>query len=292
MAVSSARSDAVGLLTLSRRPGHSPVDGLRVAVAAGTAAAAAVGGVTLVLRRLAGGFAAPPTAASGWLVAAAGIGLIMAIDAATVRGWTGIVTRAALLAAAVAVTPFAGATTWPERLAALLPLAVAAIAVLTPRPRRSSRGAWQMPSKRAVIRRTPPSAPTRPPEPEPPAQPGLQAPAPPATSSFPEPPLAALRQRLERYETPAGADCLRGRAVLAVAVGSRTGFAHVGFCPSFAATPAVEVSTDYDGVEAELAVAEVLPWGVRLECRLAEPAEEPLDIPIDFLAHLAVRDAS
>jgi len=30
--------------------------------------------------------------------------------------------------------------------------------------------------------------------------------------------------------------------------------------------------------------AEVLPWGVRIECRLSEPAEEPLEIPVDLLA--------
>jgi hypothetical protein len=69
-----------------------------------------------------------------------------------------------------------------------------------------------------------------------------------------------------------------------VATGSRTGHAHVGFCPSFAALPTVEVQSDYDGVEAELSVAEVLPWGLRLECRLAEPADEPLEIPVDFQA--------
>jgi hypothetical protein len=41
------------------------------------------------------------------------------------------------------------------------------------------------------------------------------------------------------------------------------------------------VTTDYDGVEAVVSAAEVLPWGVRVECRLAEPAEEPLEIPVD-----------
>ena len=30
--------------------------------------------------------------------------------------------------------------------------------------------------------------------------------------------------------------------------------------------------------------AEVLPWGVRIECRLSEPAEEPLEIPVDLVA--------
>ena len=49
----------------------------------------------------------------------------------------------------------------------------------------------------------------------------------------------------------------------------------------FAETPTVQVTTDYDGVEAVLSAAEVLPWGVRVECRLAEPAEEPLEIPVD-----------
>jgi len=47
---------------------------------------------------------------------------------------------------------------------------------------------------------------------------------------------------------------------------------------------AVEVTTDCDFVEAEVAAAEVLPWGVRVECRLSEPAEEPLEIPVAIRA--------
>jgi hypothetical protein len=48
--------------------------------------------------------------------------------------------------------------------------------------------------------------------------------------------------------------------------------------------PEVRVATPYDGVEATVAAAEVVPWGVRVECRLAEPAEEPIEIPVDVLA--------
>jgi hypothetical protein len=33
-----------------------------------------------------------------------------------------------------------------------------------------------------------------------------------------------------------------------------------------------------------VSAAEVLPWGVRVECRLAEPAEEPVEIPVDLVA--------
>jgi hypothetical protein len=91
-----------------------------------------------------------------------------------------------------------------------------------------------------------------------------------------------LRQRFTRYDTPAGTDCLRGRINVEIAAGARTAHGHVGFCPAFEVTPAVEVTTDYDGVEATVAAAEVLPWGVRVEVRLAEPAEEPLEIPVDL----------
>jgi hypothetical protein len=90
-----------------------------------------------------------------------------------------------------------------------------------------------------------------------------------------------LVQRLERFESPTGADCLRGRLNLSIPAGSRGSHAHVGFCPAFGETPAVDVTTEYDGVDAVVSAAEVLPWGVRVECRLSEPAEEPLEIPVD-----------
>jgi hypothetical protein len=34
-------------------------------------------------------------------------------------------------------------------------------------------------------------------------------------------------------------------------------------------------------VEALVSAAEVLPWGMRVECRLDEPAEEAFEIPVD-----------
>lgn len=95
-----------------------------------------------------------------------------------------------------------------------------------------------------------------------------------------------LEQRLERYQLAGGVDCLRGRLLLAVPLGARTAYGHVGFCPPFVQTPAVTVTTQYDGVEAIVAAAEVLPWGVRVECRLDAPAEEAFEIPIDIFAHL------
>jgi hypothetical protein len=83
---------------------------------------------------------------------------------------------------------------------------------------------------------------------------------------------------------PDGGERVSGRLCVMVPEGSRSGYAHVGFCPPLASQPVVEATTDYDGVEAVVSAAEVLPWGVRIECRLDEPAEETVEIPVDILA--------
>lgn len=95
----------------------------------------------------------------------------------------------------------------------------------------------------------------------------------------------SLLQRFERVALPGGGECVRGRLCLVVPEGSRSGSTHMGFCPPFASVPAVEVTTNYDGVEAVVSAAEVLPWGIRIECRLDEPAEEAIEIPVDVVAH-------
>ena len=93
-----------------------------------------------------------------------------------------------------------------------------------------------------------------------------------------------LLQQQERFTRADGTECVRGRLFLAVPTGVRTASGHVGFCPPFATIPTVEVTTTYDEVEAIVTATEVLPWGVRVECRLDEPADEPFEIPIDIVA--------
>jgi hypothetical protein len=93
-----------------------------------------------------------------------------------------------------------------------------------------------------------------------------------------------LRQRFTRVEQPDGSDAVSGTLVVSIPAGAKAGSGHVGFCPSFAALPSVEVTTRYDGVEATVGAAEILPWGLRVECRLADPAEEPLEIPVTIVA--------
>ncbi len=239
---------------------------MQVAVAAVLGGAAAASGLVLAGRRLAGGFSGSEPGLV-WIAMAAGIALVAAADVAR-RRFGGslaapLAARCGLMlgVAAVALPPRAG--DWGSIIAVTV---TAAVAVLRPpaarvRPQRAtSRGVAAPASRRSsVIRRDPP---------------------PDRDERVP----GRLQQRIERYETPGGIDCVRGRVQLLIPEGGRTTHAHVGFCPAFTATPSVEVSTEYDGVEAVVTAAEVLPWGVRVECRLAEPAEEPLEIPVDVLA--------
>jgi len=116
---------------------------------------------------------------------------------------------------------------------------------------------------------------------------GIAPPGGPALSGGESPGAGTLSQRFERLTLPDGSERIQGRVCVAVPEGARSGSAHVGFCPPLAALPTIDISTDYDGVEAVVSAAEVLPWGVRIECRLSEPADEPLEIPVDVLATAA-----
>jgi len=247
------------------------------AVAGGLLAAA---GIAVLGRRLAGALAAEPRPAVAWTVAGVGLAAVAAVDLAVRKAgprWPAFAVRCGVAAVALAVLPLAGTSTRSAGLTAAGCLVAVAATLVPPRRR---------------IRRRPPAA-----SPIGGDRPAHEHPGPPSETASPtgrrEPPTAAdawlaaapsLRQRLERYETPTGADALRGLVVLAVEPGARLAHAHVGFCPAFAATPTVDVETAYDGVEVTVAAAEVLPWGVRVECRLADAADEPLAIPVEIRA--------
>jgi hypothetical protein len=288
MAAFSQRHGGTAVLSRAASAGGDPLAALVGAAAAAAAIAMAAGAATLLVRRVTGGFQTLPGPATTWLVTAVGIAVIAAADAAirfgAVSRWTGVLPRAGLVLGLFALV--AGGESGAAGGASLAAVAVAAIVAVVPPPRAGSRS-----------RPRPETAPRRP---LPPSRPGSggpwaeELPAPAAHVIAPEAfaPLlndawaAGLRQRLERFETAAGEDHLVGRVIVSLSAGSRSGHAHLGFCPPFAALPAVAVTTEYDGVEAIVSAAEVVPWGVRVECRLFEPAEEPLEIPVDVVAHL------
>jgi hypothetical protein len=277
-----------------------PADGLGGTLtdaAAALAAAVAVGsGVLLASRRLAGALPSPPAPAATVAVACAGVLLVAVADRGRRSGRAALLpslsARCGLLLAtlSLAVPALARDGRWHVGAAGVLGWLITLVAVLVsagvalrlpsvrptadgPRPSRRLR--------RDAPKRRPLASPVLPAGTDSTSGPGVGLPAPTACPG-------RLRQEQQRYEPSPDADCLRGRLILAVAAGAKTAHGHVGFCPAFVETPRVEVTTDYDGVEAVVTAAEVLPWGVRLECRLAEPAEEPIEIPVDFLAQARV----
>jgi hypothetical protein len=247
-------------------PAAAGLEGLAALVATalggGAAAAALAAGIVLVTRRMAVGFDAAIGPGVVLPVTAAGAALVALADAAARAGGPRLASHAAraglvLALGAVALPP--RAATWLEGMATALAIAIAVAAVtLAPRPGPATPAADRPPARRPATARRRPR---------------------PAADRVP----GRLRQRFTRYDGREGGDRLRGRINIEVGAGTRLAQGHVGFCPAFATTPAVEVSTDYDGVEATVTAAEVLPWGVRVEVRLAEPAEEPLEIPVDLL---------
>jgi hypothetical protein len=253
------------------------------------AAAAATSGFVLAARRLTGGFTAAEPGLV-WITLGGGLLLLGITDAGRRAGRhlaSSIAARIGLIigVAAVALPPKAG--DWVSILAIAL---AAAVGVLPPprMRRRAEGGRRRPPAAEPRIKRPRPRmladhgtpSPARREE-QPPAAPSSPAAHAPGGSS--EPP-GRLQQRLERYESVEGTDCISGHVRLSIPAGGKATHAHVGFCPAFAATPLVQVSTEYDGVEAVVTAAEVLPWGVRIECRLSEQAEEPLEIPVDLVA--------
>lgn len=250
------------------------------------AAAAALGcGTVLVVRRLAAGIVAPSPAALGAAVAA-GLVLVAVADLARRDGGrllASVIARCGLVLAVAALALPPPATGPAGRILVALALAAAAVAIVRLPRRRGDRGtrAWPGAPFRGGRRPAPVSPRSAPNSPH-------HDPAPPRPVPALEPRHAAddgrLWQVFERRELPPGTDRVRGRVHVSIPAGAKLGHGHVGFCPAFAQTPQVAVSTDYDGVEATIVAAEVLPWGVRVECRLAEPAEEPVEIPVDLHA--------
>lgn len=275
-----ARRSGGGVATMPRRHAAGGESLATIAAAAAVTAATALtaAGLAILARRMAGGFAASPTAGIAWLVVAAGLGVVIAVDVAVGQRlagrWVAIVARAGLLVAALAMLPTFG----PGSLVGQAAIVAAAGAALVPPPGRRrprSLGGGRFPGRAGPVVVAPPQSTA-----------AAGHPGRPTASETPRgvDELPGLRQRFARFATDSGEDRVVGQVLVELAAGSRAGHAHIGFCPPFAALPTVEVTTDYDGVEAVVSAAEVLPWGLRVECRLSEPAEEPIAIPVEFVA--------
>lgn len=283
-----------------------PLDGLAAAASAWVAAIVAASGVLLILRR-SGGVASVPVGSTP-LVATTlvGIAVVAAIDrVAARRSWPRWLARAGLALAIASLAPPLEPADGPvprplDRVMALASVAAVGALLVAPgvrwrQPLREPTSRGRSGGRTRAHRGTPrrPAEPRVAPLPPPSPQAELRAPGPhrppEATASaagMALPPGAGpLQQAFERFAIPSeGVECQRGTLLLSVAAGSRAASGHVGFCPPFAAIPHVEVGTSSEEIEATIVAAETLPWGVRVECRLDEPADEAIDIPVTLVA--------
>jgi hypothetical protein len=120
----------------------------------------------------------------------------------------------------------------------------------------------------------------------PPVEPKLQL----ARDEFSPPPFAAddippqdVLQQLTRSQAADGSDVLAGWLRMAFVAGQRTGSLHVAFCPPFAKTPELTVE-QVDGPDARVKTAHLLPYGVRLDLKLAATPAAAAGVLLQFSA--------
>ena len=93
----------------------------------------------------------------------------------------------------------------------------------------------------------------------------------------------AVVQQLVYRRTADNKATIEGWVCATFAAGQRTAIVHVAFCPPFAGVPQVEAES-LDGPACEIRPTLVLPWGVRWECKLADPATTNMSVVLEFFA--------
>jgi hypothetical protein len=92
-----------------------------------------------------------------------------------------------------------------------------------------------------------------------------------------------VSQRFIRRLTRLGEEVVEGACRARFAVGQRTENCHVAFCPPLPTSPQGSCRQT-EGPSARIKVAQVLPQGIRVELRLAEPAEDDASVVLEFSA--------
>jgi mutator protein MutT len=111
------------------------------------------------------------------------------------------------------------------------------------------------------------------------AQPNLDA----RTPDFDERPGPGVVQQLTRSRTPDGSETISGWLRIPLLAGQRTATVHLAFCPPFQCVPELETEQQ-DGPDATIRVGQVLPYGARLEFKLADVAEAPAEVLVEYSA--------
>lgn len=90
-------------------------------------------------------------------------------------------------------------------------------------------------------------------------------------------------QQITRAALPEGGEVVRGTLRLAFEPGQRLAAAHVAFCPPLACLPRLSIA-QHGGPPADVQLGQVLPWGARLDVRLARPTQQAAEVIVEFTA--------
>lgn len=90
-------------------------------------------------------------------------------------------------------------------------------------------------------------------------------------------------QQLTRSQAADGSEDISGWLRMSFLAGQRTGSLHVAFCPPLGDAPELLVE-QVDGPEARIKTAQLLPYGARLDLKLAVAAEQPTTVLLQFSA--------
>jgi len=96
-----------------------------------------------------------------------------------------------------------------------------------------------------------------------------------------------LHQQTRRREDEAG-EAIEGWLRVDFAAGQRHAAAHIAICPPLERNPTC-YAEPADGPDASVKITQAMSYGVRLEVKLAEPAEEPASVIVEYsiLEHAA-----
>ena len=95
-------------------------------------------------------------------------------------------------------------------------------------------------------------------------------------------PTDDVAQQLVRRVDEVGADIIQGWVRAVFEPRQRTASAHVAFCPVLEGSLSVEFE-HAGGAEARIKAAQLLPYGVRFDVKLADPAERAESVLIEFV---------
>jgi hypothetical protein len=97
-------------------------------------------------------------------------------------------------------------------------------------------------------------------------------------------PAGDVIQQITRHRAGDGTEMLSGWVRVPLSAGQRNTSVHLSFCPPLDRTPQLAVH-QREGPPAKVKAAQVLPYGVRLDLKLAEAAESAGYVLLEFTAH-------